>query len=69
MPLMDAPRSTVAHLEQSLFKAQSTISRHYDEVFLEVHQRISAVGSAGKADKVELELADNLRSSTAGTRC
>ena len=44
------PKERVALLEQSVAEARNTISSHYDDVFREVQRRISAAGSAGKAD-------------------
>jgi hypothetical protein len=58
------PEQRVACLEQGLAKARETISPHYDDVFREVQQRISAVGSAGKADIAMLSFWKRLRADT-----
>jgi len=54
----------VAHLEQGLALARETISPHYDDVFREVQQRISATDSAGKADIATLSFWKRLRADT-----
>ena len=58
------PKERVGHLEQGLAEARETISPHYDDVFREVQQRISAVGSAGKADIAMLSFWKRLRAGT-----
>jgi hypothetical protein len=58
------PKERVAHLEQGLAEAQETISPHYDDVFHEVQQRISAADSAGKADIAILSFWKRLRADT-----
>ena len=58
------PKERVAHLEQGLAEARETISPHYDDVFREVQQRISAAGSAGKADIAMLSFWKRLRADT-----
>ena len=58
------PKERVAHLEQGLAEARETISPHYDDVFLEVQQRISAADSAGKSDIAMLSFWKRLRADT-----
>ena len=58
------PKERVAHLEQYLAEARETISPHYDRVFREVQQRISATGSAGKSDIAMLSFWKRLRADT-----
>lgn len=58
----------VARLEESLAEARETISPHYDEVFYEVQQRISAAGSVGKADIAVLSFWKRLRADTQWAR-
>jgi hypothetical protein len=54
----------VTLLEQGLAEARKTISPNYDDVFREVQQRISATGSAGKADIAMLSFWKRLRADT-----
>ena len=58
------PEERVAHLKQGLTEAQETISPHYDDVFREVQQRLSAVDTAGKADIAMLTFWKRLRADT-----
>lgn len=58
----------VSRLEESLAKARETISPHYDDVFHEVQQRISAVGSVGKGDIAVLSFWKRLRADTRWVR-
>jgi len=58
------PKERVARLEQGLVEARETISPYYDDVFCEVQQRISADGSAGKADIAMLSFWKRLRADT-----
>jgi len=57
-------KERVAALEQGLVEARETISPHYDEVFRDVQQRISAAGSAGKTDIAMLSFWRRLRADT-----
>lgn len=54
----------VTSLARSLVEAHATISPHYDDVFREVQQRISAMGNAGKADIAVLSFWKRLRADT-----
>jgi len=58
------PKERVAYLERGLAEARETISPHYDDVFREVQQRISAAGSVGKADIAMLSFWKRLRADT-----
>jgi hypothetical protein len=58
------PKERVARLGQGLVEAREMISPYYDDVFREVQQRISADGSAGKADIVILSFWKRLRADT-----
>jgi hypothetical protein len=58
------PEERVAHLRQGLVEAREAISPYYDDVFREVQQRISADGSAGKADIAVLSFWKRLRADT-----
>jgi hypothetical protein len=58
------PKQRIARLTQGLTEALETISPHYDDVFREVQQRISAAGSAGKADIAMLSFWKRLRADT-----
>jgi hypothetical protein len=58
------PEERVALLEQGLAEARKTISPHYDDVFREVQQRITATGGAGKADIAMLSFWKRLRADT-----
>lgn len=58
------PKERVTRLEQGLVEARETISPYYDDVFREVQQRISADGSAGKADIAMLSFWKRLRADT-----
>lgn len=58
------PKERVTRLEQGLVEARETISPYYDDVFHEVQQRISADGSAGKADIAMLSFWKRLRADT-----
>jgi hypothetical protein len=57
-------KERVAYLERGLAEARETISPHYDDMFREVQQRISAAGSAGKADIAMLSFWMRLRADT-----
>jgi hypothetical protein len=59
------PRDRVSRLQQGFVKAQEAISPYYDEVFVEVQQRISEAGSVGKAEIAMLAFWKRLRADTA----
>jgi hypothetical protein len=58
----------VERLARSLAEARATISPHYDDVFRETQRRISAAGSAGKADIAMLSFWKRLRADTRWVR-
>jgi hypothetical protein len=58
------PEERVTLLEQGLAEARRTISPHYDDVFREVQQRLSATDGAGKADIAMLSFWKRLRADT-----
>lgn len=58
------PAERAERLAQCLAEARATISPHYDDVFRETQRRISAAGSAGKADVAMLSFWKRLRADT-----
>jgi hypothetical protein len=63
------PKERVARLGQGLVEARETISPYYDDVFREVQQRVSADGSAGKANIAMLIADQRDETPCRGARC